>query len=165
MSAIALRPARENDVSALAALHNRSFADGWSGQILRDLLRTPGAFALVAEAGSALLGFILARTAADEAEILTLAVDPAKRRQGAARALLAEAAALAGDRGATLLFLEVACSNTPAQALYRQFGFQKTGRRKAYYRAFPGAPAEDALILEARLPLRAQTLGKSGELD
>lgn len=83
---------------------------------------------------------------ADEAELLTVAVDPAARRQGMGARLLAGFAATARARGATTAFLEVAAGNTPAQALYRQAGWVEAGRRKRYYHA-PDGTAEDALVL------------------
>ncbi len=64
-----------DDVAVLAALHAAAFADAWSAASIRDLFATPGVFALIAGEG-----FVLARAAGDEAEILTIAVAPAARR-------------------------------------------------------------------------------------
>jgi len=133
-------PATE-DVAALAALHATVFSDPWREKAIRDLFATPGVFAhAMAE------GFILARIAGDEAEILTLAVVPAVRRKGFGRALVRSAAAHATTLGATSLFLEVGSRNDAAQALYRGLGFKSVGRRKAYY------ADEDADILRLPLP-------------
>jgi ribosomal-protein-alanine N-acetyltransferase len=132
-----------DDVAALAALHATSFAAPWSESALRDLFATLGVFALVAGEG-----FILARVAGDEAEILTVAVAPAARRKGLGRALVRSAAARAAAMGATSLFLEVGARNNAAQALYRGLGFVDVGRRKAYY------GHEDADVL--RLPIPAE---------
>ena len=92
-------------------------------------------------------GFILARAAGGEAEILTLAVAPAVRGQGLGRALLAAAARHAQTLGAANMFLEVGVDNPPALALYAGQGFVRVGQRKAYY------GGGDALILKAQLPL------------
>jgi ribosomal-protein-alanine N-acetyltransferase len=91
---------------------------------------------------------VISRVAGDEAEILTLAVSPAARRNGAGTALMNEAARHAWEYGARTMFLEVATSNEAAYALYSRLGFREVGRRKSYY-----ASAEDALILRADLPL------------
>ena len=131
-----------DDVAALAALHATAFAAAWSEGAIRDLFATPAVFAFAAAEG-----FILVSAAGGEAEILTLAVVPADRRQGLARALVQLAAAHAAILGATSLFLEVGARNDAAQALYRGLGFQAVGRRKAYY------VDEDADIL--RLPIPA----------
>jgi ribosomal-protein-alanine N-acetyltransferase len=135
-----IRPATAADLPALAALHARCFppAEAWSESALGGLLAMPGAYALWQPAA----GLVLARVAADEAEILTLGVAPAARRQGVGAALLTAALALAAKAGAATMFLEVAASNTAAQALYAAAGFSAAGRRAGYYGA-----GEDALIL------------------
>jgi ribosomal-protein-alanine N-acetyltransferase len=148
-----LRLLSANDnLAALAAIHAASFTDAWNEQALADLLATPGAFVLAAEEG-----FILARVAGDEAEILTLAVRPSARRRGTANLLVAAAASHAQQRGAQVVFLEVGVANGAAMALYRHLGFVDAGRRKGYYPR-PGALPEDALVLRSNLPL--SPLGK-----
>ncbi|HWD26795.1 MAG TPA: GNAT family N-acetyltransferase [Rhizomicrobium sp.] len=136
-----------SDLAALAAIHAACFPDPWDAKALADLLATPGTV-LVARAG----GFILARAAAGEAEILTLAVAPDARRHGVATSLVREAASHTQQQGAEALFLEVACGNDAARALYAGLGFVEAGRRKAYYTAGRAVP-EDALVLRANLPL------------
>ncbi|MDZ4062926.1 MAG: GNAT family N-acetyltransferase, partial [Brevundimonas sp.] len=96
-------------------------------------------------------GFILIRSVADEAEILTLAVDPGARRQGLGARLVREGAAAAAARGAARLFLEVADDNPAALALYAGAGFTEAGRRPGYY-ARPDGGRQDALILALNLP-------------
>jgi [ribosomal protein S18]-alanine N-acetyltransferase len=137
------------DAARLAALHAACFADAWSEQAIRDLLATPGSFALTAQDGT---GFILVRAAGGEAEILTLAVLPAARRRGIGKSLVAAAAAKAAEAGAEVLFLEVGVENLPAIALYKQTGFVEVGRRKAYYGGIHGM-REDALVLRVDIPL------------
>ena len=94
---------------------------------------------------------LLTRIIAGEAEVLTIATHPDHRRQGLARALLAQFHAMAQARGATTAFLEVAADNAPALALYRDMGYQPVGQRRAYY-AREGAPPADALVLQRALP-------------
>jgi len=149
-----MRPATQADLAALAALHDACFADGWSADSLGVLLASPGVFALVAERDGGPVGFVMARNAANEAEILTLAVLPAARRTGLGRALVGEAARRARLDGAALMFLEVAIANNAARALYGALGFEEAGRRKGYYVEHPGAAPSDALVLKAQLPLR-----------
>jgi ribosomal-protein-alanine N-acetyltransferase len=78
-------------------------------------------------------GFLIARKAADEAELLTLAVAPQWRQAGLGRALLKSAMAMLGESGAKQLFLEVEDSNEAALGLYRSFGATAVGRRVRYY--------------------------------
>ena len=130
-----------DDVTALALLHAGAFADAWSASYLRDLFARPGVFAFAAPEG-----FILARAAADEAEILTLAVAPTARRKGLGRALVRAVMVHAQTLGIRNLFLEVAAGNDAAQGLYRGLGFVAVGRRKAYY------GGEDADVLRLPIP-------------
>ncbi len=146
-----LRFADSDDAEALHALHRAAFEQPWSAAEIERLMRIMGGFAVLAE-GEAAQGFILARTVADEAEILTLAVAPAFRRKGVGRALVEAAAAEAQRRGAKTLFLEVATDNPGAIALYEDAGFSRAGLRRAYY-ARPGARPADALVL--RRPLNS----------
>lgn len=128
----------------LAALHaSATPAEAWDAPAYRRLLALAGCFACATDAG-----FVLARAAADEAEILMLTVAAPSRRQGLARALLQAAGAEAARRGARTLFLEVAAGNRPALALYAGERFVEVGRRVGYY-----PDGADALVL--RLNLRA----------
>ncbi|MCO6418874.1 GNAT family N-acetyltransferase [Siccirubricoccus sp. KC 17139] len=138
-------PAGAAAAPALAALHRLAFPpeEAWGADALRLMLEMPGAFALHLPGR----GFILARAAAGEAEILTLAVVPAARRRGCGAALLGAALGLAAGLGAEAMFLEVAASNEAAQALYAGAGFLPVGRRRRYY-----ADGGDALVLRRALP-------------
>ena len=128
------------DPAPLAALHRVSFPDPWDAKAIADLLATPGTYAFATNDG-----FVMARVAAGEAEILTLAVTPAARGKGLGRALLQAAIKKAQVMGASTMFLEVGADNPSACALYASLGFTKVGDRKGYYQG------RDALVL--RLPL------------
>ena len=106
------------------------------------------------ERGKEAGGLVLARVVADEAEILTLAVDPRLRRQGGGRLLLRAAMDSARQRGAVAMFLEAAPSNAAALALYGSAGFVQVGRRPRYY---PGGG--DALVLRGPLTPGAAAAG------
>lgn len=124
----------------LAALHAGAFDTPWSEAEFAALLGQAGVFA-ASEPG----GIILIRQVADEAEILTLAVEPASRRRGVGRRLISAAAQAAAQRGAVRLFLEVAVDNMAAIALYEGCGFGRLGVRRGYYARRGGAV--DALVL------------------
>jgi ribosomal-protein-alanine N-acetyltransferase len=136
--------ATAEDAPALAALHHAAFppAERWGPDAIRLLLEMPGAFGLHLPGQ----GFVLARVAADEAEILTLAVVPTARRAGHGGALLAVAMAQAALRGAGMMILEVSAQNISARALYSAAGFAEVGRRARYY-----ADGSDALVLRRAL--------------
>ncbi len=152
MSAVRLAGA-DADAGALSRLHGLCFKDRWSSDFIASVLASPGAILAVAPDAGEIAGFILARAAADESEILTIAVRPEMRRHGIGVALVKAAARRAHELGATAMFLEVGRSNAAARALYEKLGFRKVGERPAYYRDRPGGPAEDALTLRAVLPL------------
>ncbi len=132
----------------LAALHEAAFApaDRWSAQAIGMLVVLPGHFALLAECDGTPAGFALGRVAAEEAEVLTLAVHPAARRGGIGAALMRALMEESACRGAGEVFLEVSAGNDAARALYAGLGAAEAGRRRRYY-----PDGSDALVL--RLPL------------
>ena len=117
----------------------------WGEADFAGLLRSPGVFALGDGRGIA-----LGRVAADEAELLTLAVLPEYRGSGLGRGLLAGFEAGARARGATVAHLEVAAGNAPAIFLYRAGGYAEVGRRAGYYRA-PDRSRDDAVLMARTL--------------
>lgn len=127
----------------MAALHAASFVTPrpWSQSEVADLLASPLVFALFEPAG-----FSIGRAVAGEAEVLTIAVDPAARRQGIATRLLATFLAEARARNAESVFLEVAADNAAARALYAAAGFRTAGVRRDYYLT-PQGHRVDALVL------------------
>lgn len=124
----------------------------WSREAYRPHLAAtssaPETLAVVAAQDGVVAGFLLARRAADELEILNLAVAPANRRAGIGSRLVERALHEAELAGAVRIFLEVRESNRAAERFYARHGFQVAGRRSGYYTA----PSEDALVL-ARLLL------------
>jgi ribosomal-protein-alanine N-acetyltransferase len=130
-----VRRAGPVDADAIAAIHASSFARAWGAASMAQFLAAPSCLCLIASSAPDSLpqGFLIARIAGDEAELLTLAVEPVHRQQGLAAALLAEAMRQLRAAGAKQLFLEVERGNTPALRLYDAFGAVRVGRRKAYY--------------------------------
>ncbi|MCW0233706.1 MAG: tRNA (adenosine(37)-N6)-threonylcarbamoyltransferase complex dimerization subunit type 1 TsaB [Ferrovibrio sp.] len=145
-----IRACGVESAAVLAALHADGFAghgEVWTAASLRDLLAMPGALALLAlDDGDQPAGFILLRQAADEAEIITLAVRPRLRRLGVARRLLLVGLDKLAGRGAPHCFLEVAEDNVAARALYATAGFTEIGRRPGYYRD-PAGRQHDAIVM------------------
>lgn len=137
----------------LAAIHRAAAtADpAWSTDGYASLLATPGCFGFLCGDAAAPAGFVLLRLAADEAEVLMIAVVPPRQRRGHARFLLDAAIAAARQAGATRLLLEVARDNDRARGLYAAAGFREIATRRGYYRR-RGSPV-DALVLERDLRL------------
>ena len=136
-----LKPADAEDV---ALLHSENFDRGWSVPECENLIADATCYGLGArlEAGQRLCGFLLCRIAADEAEILSIAVAHHARQRGIATSMLARGIAGLGVERVRSLFLEVEAENSPALKLYRHFGFEEVGRRPAYYRKADGSTAE-----------------------
>lgn len=141
----------------LAAIHAEAFETPWSAAEIADLLRLDSVSGLLLQAEGTEAGFVLLQLAADEAEILTIAVRPRFRRRGAGRRLLGAAMALACAAGAARLLLEVAEDNAPALALYARLGLARLARRRGYYRGRDGR-LQDALVLARELPPGAEEL-------
>jgi [ribosomal protein S18]-alanine N-acetyltransferase len=126
-------PARPRDAAAIAALHAASFQRGWGEDEVYRLLLDAAVVAHRAMIRRAVIGFIMSRMAADEAEILSVAIAPARRGRGLSRPLLDFHLRNLAGRGTRAVFLEVGEHNEPASRLYAAAGFQEVGRRQGYY--------------------------------
>jgi ribosomal-protein-alanine N-acetyltransferase len=135
-----LRPMVAADVPEVAALERRAFSDPWSERALAEELELADRRYVVACA-EGIVGYGGSMILGDEAHVLTLAVDPVRRRRGIATRLLLWLIDEAVGSGVHHLTLEVRVSNEAARGLYERFGFTAAGRRRRYYRD------EDALIM------------------
>ena len=112
----------------LANLHKKCFpTKPWSADDFRDL-KNSGCEIIMSENG-----FIVYRIAVDEAEIITIGVNPDFRRQGIAAAMVGIIEKTLKNQGVKKIFLEVASNNIPAQKLYENSGFVQVGLRPKYY--------------------------------
>ncbi len=119
------------NVEALAKIHGASFTYAprpWKAHEFESLLASPNV-KLFEQAG----GFVIFRFAGPEAELLTIAVDPAVRRQGIAKRLLLTGHESAKAAGVEEVFLEVSQTNPQAKSLYEQFGYEVRATRENYY--------------------------------
>jgi ribosomal-protein-alanine N-acetyltransferase len=132
---------------AMARLHAAAFTQSrsWSQDEFASLLDSPLTFA----AGDT-HAFALVRVITDEAELLTIATDPAHQRHGLARKTMQIWQQLAQARGASTAFLEVAADNTAAHNLYLSEGFVACGRRPGYY-SRENAASVDAIVMRKNL--------------
>ncbi len=146
--AIRIVPAGAAHAGIIAHLSEIGATASWSASAVVRILALPGCWALLAIAPDGEpAGFVMARVAVDEAEILNLVVAEGARRKGIGRALLDAATARAGRRGVSAMYLEVAADNAAGCALYESVGFQKVGNRRDYYRKGDGNYT-DALIMK-----------------
>jgi [ribosomal protein S18]-alanine N-acetyltransferase len=129
----AISEARPADAPAIAAVHGAAFRRGWDEDEIRQLLLQHNVIAQRTMSGGKLIGFILSRTAAGEAEILSVAIASGWRGRGLSRRLLDFHLRRLAGIGIRSVFLEVGEQNTPACRLYRRAGFKEVSRRQGYY--------------------------------
>lgn len=144
---VLLIPVTEELLPAVRAIENDSFSDPWSETSLRECSENERMIFLAAAHGDDVLGFGLLGVAADESEVLDIAVSPAARGCGIGKTLLGALLDGAKQRGAAACYLEVRESNAPAIGLYTGFGFRPVGHRKNYYQK----PREDAIVMALTL--------------
>jgi ribosomal-protein-alanine N-acetyltransferase len=125
--------ASARDVPPMAAVHAASFQRGWGEDEFRRLLLDRNVICHGARIGRTLVGFILSRIVAGEAEILSVAIKPGWRGRGFSRPLLDLHLRRLAGLGTRTVFLEVDEKNAPAVRLYRKAGFFDVGRRQGYY--------------------------------
>lgn len=144
----------ENDADQLPTIHGEDFARPWSDHEFETLIGQQAVFGFgawrVGHRAEAPAGFVLARLAAGEAEILTIAVARTWRRHGLGRELMEAVLRHLHAERAEALFLEVEETNQPAIALYRRLGFFEVGRRPGYY-GEPGMEKTSALVMRRDL--------------
>ena len=145
---ITIEPMKKSDIDQVLAIEQASFSQPWSKNLFLSEFRSPLiSQLLVSLAGDPaqrrVTGYVIYWVVEDEMHILNLAVAPAWRRRGIARALVFSGVSRAQKKGATRAFLEVRASNREAQKLYSSFGFTGIFIRRDYY----DLPVEDAVVM------------------
>jgi ribosomal-protein-alanine N-acetyltransferase len=134
----AIEPATLRDAPRLAQLHGASFHRGWGEGEFESMISEPNTLVHRLRLGRKIIGFAVSRMGADEAEILSIAVDADERGRGLSRDLLLTHLGHLAGRGVRTVFLEVEENNAPALRLYERAGFAVVGRRERYYRQASG---------------------------
>jgi ribosomal-protein-alanine N-acetyltransferase len=125
--------ASPRDAATIATLHGESFRRGWGEEEVHALLTDRTVVAHRIMIRHILAGFIISRLAGDEAEILSIAIAPARRGRGLSRQLLDFHLRVLAGRSVRAVFLEVDEQNEAARHLYDRAGFREVGRRQGYY--------------------------------
>jgi ribosomal-protein-alanine N-acetyltransferase len=145
-----VEPASPRDAARLAQLHGASFHRGWGEGEFEAILTERNTLVHRLRMGRKVIGFAVSRLAADEAEILSIAIDAGQRGRGLSRQLLLTHLGHLAGRGVRKIFLEVEENNQPARRLYERAGFGVVGRRERYYRQ-PGGEQLNALLMRRDL--------------
>jgi [ribosomal protein S18]-alanine N-acetyltransferase len=145
-----VEPAGQRDAARLAQLHGASFHRGWGETEFETMLTERNTLVHRLRQGRRIIGFAVSRMAADEAEILSIAIDADHRGHGLSRDLLLTHLGHLAGRGIRTIFLEVEENNQPARKLYERAGFATVGRRERYYKQ-PGGEHLNALLMRRDL--------------
>ena len=148
-SPLAIQRLGEADTEAATALGRRAFhapaeQPDLAYELARSIART-----WVAYESDRLVGYVLGWVAADEAQLMSIAVEPSARDRGIGKALLERFLHELSREGVTSVVLEVRRGNAPARAVYERFGFEQLGERTAYY-----ADGEDGVTYKLALAPR-----------
>lgn len=142
-----LRSMTVADIDEVMAIEKAAFASPWSRQFFLEELQATHARSVLCQQDGKPIGYVIYWELPGELDIHNVAVHPRFRRQGVARAMLADIIEGATQRGFRRMTLEVRKSNDPAQTLYRSLGFEICGLRKGYY----SDNGEDAWVMERKL--------------
>jgi [ribosomal protein S18]-alanine N-acetyltransferase len=129
-----IEAATRRDAPRLAQLHGASFHRGWGEGEFESMIAERNTLVHRFRLGRKTIGFAVSRIGADEAEILSIAIDAGHRGRGLSRDLLLTHLGHLAGRGVRRIFLEVEENNPPARRLYERAGFALVGRRERYYR-------------------------------
>lgn len=138
-----LLPMASRHLDEVAGLEALCFARPWSRDGLAAELDNPHAVFRVALEAGRVVGYAGMHAVAGECYIANVAVNPAARGRGVARALVDCLVNYAQEQGCAFITLEVRPSNAAALALYHRCGFAEAGRRRNFYEN----PREDALLM------------------
>jgi ribosomal-protein-alanine N-acetyltransferase len=144
--AAAIEPATLRDAPKLAQLHGASFHRGWGEGEFEAMLTERNTLVHRLRIGRKIIGFAVSRMAADEAEILSIAVAASHRGRGLSNKLLLTHLGHLAGRGVRTVFLEVEENNQPARRLYQRASFAIAGRRERYYREANGQQLNAVLM-------------------
>ena len=141
-----IRTMTATDLDEVLAIEQASFRTPWKREHFESELSGRYSFPFVAESGGRIVGYVCLMSLFEEAQILDIAVSPDQRGRGIARALLEHACAVARERHAEVVSLDVRVSAAAAIGLYQRSGFRRVGIRPGYYEA-----SEDAILMEKNL--------------
>lgn len=144
---IIVRELKVEDSAAVAEMEQQIFSDSWSEKSVLETVQQKQSVCFAAEKAGHLLGYLLAYHAADEAEIVRIAVQKEARRQGAAGKLMQALEHYCEEHKMEKLLLDVRESNEAARSFYTKNGFVEDGIRQGFY----VNPSEDAVLMSRQL--------------
>ncbi len=147
-----IREARLGDLDALETLERGCFPEPWNRRMIESELVAPGRVNLVSVGEEQVIGYLLSMQIFEDLHVNKVGTLPQLRRRGVARELMDAVAAIAEERGCTLISLEVRDTNFSARAFYESLGFEVEYVRRRYYPS-----GEDALVMSRPIVSRPGT--------
>lgn len=141
-----IRPMTEADLDAVLQIEQSSFPLPWKREHFLHEIEAPHSFPFVADCGGTLAGYVCLMSLFEEAQILDIAVAIGQRGRGVGRLLMEKAFAVAREKGAEIMALEVRESGAAAIGLYQALGFKRVGIRANYYES-----NENAVLMEINI--------------
>ena len=141
------------DCAAIAEMEHQLFPDAWSEKSVLETVNQVNTICLTAEKAGKTAGYVLAYTAADEAEIARIAVAQEMQRQGVARTLMNALEKECGKRNIDNILLDVREGNAAARAFYEAEGFRVDGIRQRFY----DNPQEDGILMSRQTGKQSTT--------
>ncbi len=138
------RELEKADLDKVMEIENASFTEPWSRNSFETALDAEANHFIAVENEGTLIGYAGIGVAADEGELLTIAVEEKHRKKGVASKLLEYVLIFAEEWGLWSIYLEVRVSNEAALKLYHKYNFDEIGKRKGYYTN----PPEDACLMQ-----------------
>lgn len=153
-----LCPMRDSDLDAVVAIEQAAYDFPWTRGNFLDSLRAGYALQVLITPENGVAGYFVALPGVDELHLLNLSVAPALQGRGHGRYMLDALRAIARERRALQLWLEVRISNARARAIYERYGFRSVALRRSYYPA-RGRRREDAVVMSMQIPEAVHGLG------
>jgi len=138
-------------ISDILAIERKAFEIPWSSSMMRDSLEAAHTQVGGLFKDGKLIAFVVYAIILDEAELLSMAVEPDCQRQGLGAMLLENVMGHAKRKRVGKLHLELRQSNLPALKLYQKYDFEQVGERKAYYPGIKMGEREDAVLMTLQL--------------
>lgn len=135
------------DMEQIVELEKQCFSVPWTYKDFEDTLKYENVVFLVAKENEQIVGYGGLYMSMDQGDIANIAVAPSYRRKGIADLLMKELFEEAKNKSVADIFLEVRESNQAAINLYKKYGFEQIGIRKAYYTN----PTENGLLMMAKV--------------
>ena len=139
---IEIREMKFEDYENIKDKLQKEFDEFWTPSILKSELESKNSKYIVALKGKEVVGFAGIIILPDGTEVTNIVTKKVERKKGIGKLLLDKLINMTITEKKEVISLEVNEKNIIAINLYKNFGFEKVGRRKKYYNGI-----DDAIIM------------------